>query len=84
MYYRIEIYVPKPKRRWGYYVLPVLRGDRLVGRFAPALDHKENVLRINAIHMQEGERPGDRDAVDKAIDELGRWLGVDVVASPAG
>ena len=84
MYYRIEIYVPKAKRQWGYYVLPVLRGDRLVGRFDPAFDRKENALRINAIHMQQDARPGDRDAVDKAIDELGRWLGVDVVASPAG
>jgi len=75
MYYRIEIYVPKAKRRWGYYVLPVLRGDRLVGRIDPAFDRKENVLRINAIHMQEGERPGDREAVDRAIEELARWLG---------
>jgi uncharacterized protein YcaQ len=82
MYYRIEIYVPKAKRRWGYFVLPVLRGDRLVGRFDPAFDRRENVLRINAIHMQEGERPGDRDAVGTAIDELARWLGVDAVARP--
>jgi hypothetical protein len=79
MYYRIEIYVPKAKRRWGYYVLPVLRGDRLVGRFDPAFDRKENALRINAIHMQQDERPGDRNAVDEAIDELARWLGVDAV-----
>jgi len=82
MYYRIEIYVPKAKRRWGYYVLPVLRGDRLVGRIDPAFDRKENILRINAIHMQEDESPGDRDAVDKAIDELGRWLGADEVLLP--
>jgi uncharacterized protein YcaQ len=79
MYYRIEIYVPKAKRQWGYYVLPVLRGDRLVGRFDPAFDRKENVLRINAIHMQEDERPGDREAVDKAIAELARWLRVSEV-----
>jgi uncharacterized protein YcaQ len=84
MYYRIEIYVPKAKRRWGYYVLPVLRGDRLVGRFDPVFDRKENVLRINAIDMQEGERPGDRDAVDAAIAELARWLRVDAVSWPAG
>ena len=82
MYYRIEIYVPKAKRRWGYFVLPVLRGDRLVGRFDPAFDRRENVLRINAIHMQEDERPGDRDAVERAIDELARWLGVDAVERP--
>jgi len=82
MYYRIEIYVPKAKRRWGYYVLPVLRGDRLVGRFDPAFDRRENVLRINAIHMQEGERPGDREAVEAAIDELARWLRVSEVVGP--
>ena len=82
MYYRIEIYVPKAKRRWGYYVLPVLRGDRLVGRVDPAFDRKENILRINAIHMQEDERAGDRDAVDQAIDELARWLGTDGIVGP--
>lgn len=80
MYYRIEIYVPKAKRRWGYYVLPVLRGDRLVGRIDPAFDRKENILRINAIHMQEDERPGDRDAVDYGIEELRRWLGASEVS----
>ena len=84
MYYRIEIYVPKAKRRWGYYVLPVLRGDRLVARFDPAFDRNENVLRINAIHLQEDARPGDRDAVDRAIGELARWLGVDAVVLPRG
>ena len=82
MYYRIEIYVPKAKRRWGYFVLPVLRGDRLVGRFDPAFDRKENVLKVNAIYMQEDERAGDRDAVDKAIHELARWLGADAVVRP--
>ena len=82
MYYRIEIYVPKAKRRWGYFVLPVLRGDRLVGRFDPSFDRKENVLTINAIHMQADERAGDRDAVDTAIGELATWLGVDAVTRP--
>ena len=82
MYYRIEIYVPKAKRRWGYFVLPVLRGDRLVGRFDPSFDRKENVLTINAIHMQADERAGDRDAIDTAIGELARWLGVDAVTRP--
>jgi uncharacterized protein YcaQ len=79
MYYRIEIYVPKAKRQWGYFVLPVLRGDRLVGRFDPVFDRAENVLQIKAIHMQQDERSGDREAVDAAIDELGRWLGVDEI-----
>jgi uncharacterized protein YcaQ len=84
MYYRIEIYVPKSKRRWGYFVLPVLRGDRLVGRFDPAFDRRANVLRIRSIHMQDDERPGDREAVDSAVRELRRWLGADeVVMEPS-
>jgi uncharacterized protein YcaQ len=75
MRYRLEIYVPKPKREFGYYVLPILRGDRLVGRIDPGFDKKTEVLRINAVHMQPDARPGDREAVTKAIDELARWLG---------
>jgi uncharacterized protein len=74
MRYRLEIYVPKAKREFGYYVLPILRGDRLVGRIDPAFDKKTKVLRINAVHMQPDSRPGDREAVTKAIDELARWL----------
>ena len=82
MYYRIEIYVPKPKRQWGYYVLPVLRGDRLVGRFDPVFDRRDNVLRINAVHMQSETSEADREAVAKAIGELARWLGVEDVVLP--
>jgi uncharacterized protein len=78
MHYRIEIYVPKATR-WGYFVLPVLREDRLVGRFDPALDRGNNVLRINAWQMQPDTDARDREAVHEAIDELARWLRVDRV-----
>jgi uncharacterized protein YcaQ len=81
MYYRIEIYVPKTKR-WGYFVLPVLRDDRLVGRFDPVVDRAQNVLRINAWQMQPDTDAADRDAVHEAIDELARWLRVDRVETP--
>ena len=81
MYYRIGIYVPKAER-WGYFVLPVLRDDRLVGRFDPALDRADNVLRINAWEMQADTSARDRDAVREAIDELARWLRVDRVEVP--
>jgi uncharacterized protein len=82
--YRLEIYVPKAKRRWGYFVLPVLRGDRLVGRFDPRFERDTRILRINAVHAEEGERDGDAQAVRRAIDELARWLrAVDVTYSGA-
>jgi len=78
--YRLEIYVPKAKRRWGYFVLPVLRGDRLVGRFDPRFDRGTGVLRIGSVHAEERPRAGDAEAVRRAIDELARWLGArDVV-----
>jgi len=52
-----EVYVPEPKRRWGYYVLPILFGDSLVGRFEPRLDRRESVLRILGIWWQDGFNP---------------------------
>jgi uncharacterized protein YcaQ len=73
--YRLEIYVPKAKRRWGYFVLPVLRGDRLVGRFDPKWDEDAGVLRIEAVHAEASPRDGDADAVRSAIHEIARWLG---------
>jgi uncharacterized protein YcaQ len=81
MFYRIEIYVPKAKR-WGYFVLPVLRDDRLVGRFDPAFDRSGNVLRINAWQMQPETTAADRDAMHEAVEELARWVQVDRVDLP--
>jgi uncharacterized protein YcaQ len=82
MFHRLEIYVPKAKRQWGYFVLPILRGDRLVGRIDPAFDRKDNVLRINAIFMQPETDAADRTAAQTAIDDLARWLGADQVTLP--
>jgi len=81
MYYRIEIYVPKAKR-WGYFVLPVLRGDRLVGRLDPSWERAERVLTVKAWQMQPETNAADRDAVHEAIDELARWLRAERVAFP--
>jgi uncharacterized protein YcaQ len=81
MRFRLEIYTPKAKREFGYFVLPILRGDRLVGRIDPVFDRRTRVLRINAIHMQPGTEAADREAVDRAVDELARWLGAAEVRS---
>jgi uncharacterized protein len=55
--YRLEMYVPKAKREYGYYVLPILRGDRLIGRIDPILDRKAGVLRVNSVHWEPGVKP---------------------------
>jgi hypothetical protein len=52
-----EVYVPAPKRRWGYYVLPVLFGDRLVGRIEPRIERRANVLRIAGLWWEDGFDP---------------------------
>jgi uncharacterized protein len=71
-YYRLEMYVPKAKRQYGYYVLPILRGDRLVGRIDPVFDRKAGVLRINSVHWEPGVEPFP---LTKPLRDLARWLG---------
>jgi uncharacterized protein YcaQ len=56
-HYRLEMYVPKAKREYGYYVLPILRGDRLIGRIDPVLDRKTGVLKVNSVHWEAGVKP---------------------------
>ena len=66
--YRLEMYVPKAKREYGYYVLPLLVGDRIVGRAEPRLDRKTGQLDLLGAW-------GDMSRLDEALDELARWLG---------
>jgi uncharacterized protein YcaQ len=74
-HYRLEMYVPKTKREYGYYVLPILRGDRLIGRLDPLFDRKSRVLAVNGV-WAEPDAPADAgSAVRAAIDELATWLG---------
>lgn len=64
-----EVYVPEPKRRWGYYVLPILYGDRLVGRFEPRLDRANKTLRVLGIWWEKGFSPGAADGFVPAMRE---------------
>ena len=80
--FTMEIYVPKERRRFGYYVLPILHGDRLIGRVDPLMDRVSGRLRIKALHA-EPDAPDDRGtarAVARAIDELADFLGASDVA----
>jgi uncharacterized protein YcaQ len=77
--YRLEIYVPKAKREYGYFVLPVLRGDRLVGRIDPEYDRRERVLHVHNVYP---EPDGDLSGVDGALESLAAFLGAENVAAP--
>jgi uncharacterized protein YcaQ len=70
--YRLEMYVPKAKREYGYYVLPILRGDRLVGRIEPVFDRKSRVLRVSSVHWEPGVKPL---SLQKPLRELARFVG---------
>jgi uncharacterized protein len=78
--FRLEIYVPKAKREFGYFVLPVLHGDRLVGRIDPKFDRRTGVLHVHAVHAEPDVPASAGPAVARAIHELARWLGADDVA----
>ena len=80
--FRLEIYVPKTKREYGYFVLPILRGDRLVGRIDPLFDRRNRVLRINAVHAETTASAADWPPAERAIEGLASWLGADEVDWP--
>ena len=76
-FYRIEIYTPKEKRKHGFFVLPILDGDRIVGRIDPAMDRQREELRVNAVYLEPGapkERAMPRRIAD-AVADLGSFLG---------
>jgi uncharacterized protein YcaQ len=69
-FYRLEMYVPKAKREYGYYVLPILRGDRVVGRIEPLHDRRTKTLRVLGTWWE-----GRAYSVEKPLRDLARWLG---------
>ena len=78
--YRIEIYVPEKKRRWGYYVLPIMVDGQLVARLDVKTDRQDGVLRIKAAHLEEGQESAEiAERCSSAIDDLRRLVGVDAV-----
>lgn len=75
-FYRLEMYVPKAKRVHGYYVLPILRGDRLIGRIEPVHDRRSGELRVLGTWWEDGVRPVSLDA---PLRRLARFLNAHVV-----
>jgi len=71
-HYRLEMYVPKAKREYGYYVLPLLVGDRIVGRVEPRFDSKTGALEVLGAW-------GDTTRLDEVLAELAAFLGADTI-----
>jgi uncharacterized protein YcaQ len=76
--YQLEMYKPAAKRRWGYYALPVLYGDRLVGKLDATADRKAGVLIVNAVHRDVPFTADMSEAVSAEIAGLAAWLRLDL------
>ena len=75
--YQLEMYKPAAKRRWGYFALPVLSGDRLVGKVDARADRKAGVLVVGAVHQDVPFTPDIAAGIDQEIADLAAWLGLE-------
>ena len=75
--YALEMYKPAPQRRWGYFALPILDDDQLVGKLDATADRKAGELRVDAIHEDTHLSKAVRSRVDREIGKLAAWLGLD-------
>ncbi len=80
--YQSEIYTPKDKRRFGYYVMPILSGDQLIGRIDPTFDRGRKQLMINAVHAEPATAiTGETgQAIAVAIEDLAAFLGATAIS----
>lgn len=89
-HFRLEVYMPKPQRKYGCYVMPILHGDHLIGRIDPAMDRKRKRLTINAVYAEPNAPKSEETAraVATAIEGLGAFLGAEEIlygqCKPAG
>jgi len=80
--YQLEMFKPAAKRRWGYFALPILYRDRLVGKLDATAERKAGVLQVNAIHWDLSHTKTMTSAVQREIKDLAHWLDLEL-ALPA-
>ena len=82
--YRFEAFVPEPKRRYGYFVLPILEGDRFVGRLDPKLHRDRGLLEIKGLWWEPGVKAtkSRKQNLEEALERLAAFLGADEVQLP--
>ena len=80
--YTLEMYKPAADRRWGYFALPILHHDRLVGKVDATADRSASVLQVDAIHTDVRFTRAMSQAIDAELTELATWLGVDRTGGP--
>ncbi|GAA1352344.1 winged helix-turn-helix domain-containing protein [Falsarthrobacter nasiphocae] len=83
MEYALEFYVPAARRRYGYFVMPFLQGDRLTARADVRLDRAASVLRVQAYYPEESADSETLPRLTAAAERLGDWLGADRTQMPA-
>lgn len=78
-FYRIEIFVPEPKREYGYYVFPLMEGDRMIGRIDMKADRKAGSLEVRRLWLEKGVRPsaGRLEKLDAELQRVARFVGVE-------
>ena len=78
--YRWEVYTPAARRRYGYYAMPILLGDRLIGRIDPRLDRERNVLVVRGPYLERGVRMTKelRATLTRSLTRFARWHGAEL------
>jgi uncharacterized protein len=76
--YILEMYKPPAERRWGYFALPVLHHDQLVGKLDAKADRKAGILTVNALHEDVRLTPAIRADIEAEIEALATWLGLKI------
>jgi uncharacterized protein len=81
-FFRLEIYVPKDKRQYGYFTMPILHGDGLIGRVSPILDRKTATLNITHAHAEADAPAAAAPSVQGALERLATWLAAKQINGP--